>query len=52
MARVMELFVIVNAACGIAAFLVAKGMIKKLKRSITGEERKEDSSDEVAGRPR
>jgi hypothetical protein len=34
----MELFVIVNAACGIAAFVIAKGMIKRAKRKITGED--------------
>lgn len=38
MARVMELFVIVNAACGIAAFVLAKGLIKKARRKILGEE--------------
>lgn len=38
MARVMEIFVIVNAACGIAAFLVAKGVAKKVIRKITGED--------------
>ena len=37
----MEVFVIVNAACGIAAFLIAKGLIKKARRKITGDERKE-----------
>lgn len=34
MARIMELFVIVNAACGIAAFVIAKGMINKTKRKF------------------
>lgn len=34
MARVMELFVIVNAGCGIAAFLLARGAIKKVKRQL------------------
>ena len=34
MARVMELFVIVNAGCGIAAFLLARGAIKKVKRQF------------------
>ena len=38
MARIMEIFVIVNAACGIAAFLIAKNVIKRAKRKITGEE--------------
>ena len=38
MARVMELFVIVNAACGIAAFVIAKGLWNRAKRKITGEE--------------
>lgn len=38
MARIMEIFVIVNAACGIAAFLIAKGLIKKARKKITGEE--------------
>ncbi len=38
MARLMELFVIVNAACGIAAFLLAKGLIQKARRKITGED--------------
>lgn len=38
----MEIFVIVNAACGIAAFLVAKGMIKRAKRKITGEDERSD----------
>ena len=36
MARIMELFVIVNAGCGIAAFVLAKGGIKKIKRWLGG----------------
>ena len=44
MARVMELFVIVNAGCGIAAFLLARGAIKKVKRQFGAEdqERREE----------
>lgn len=38
MARVMEIFVIVNAACGIAAFVIAKGLAKKAIRKIKGPE--------------
>lgn len=34
MARVMEIFVIVNAACGVAAFLLARGGIKWVKRQF------------------
>jgi hypothetical protein len=30
----MEIFVIVNAACGIGAFLIARGAIKRMKRKI------------------
>lgn len=41
MARVMELFVIVNAACGIFAFLLARGAIKKVRRELgLGDEQK------------
>lgn len=42
MARLMEIFVIVNATCGIAAFILAKGLGRKFKRKITGEKEKED----------
>jgi hypothetical protein len=38
MARVMEIFVIVNAACGIGAFLIARGAIKKMRRKLGLEE--------------
>jgi hypothetical protein len=38
MARVMEIFVIVNAACGIAAFVIAKGLINKAKKKIVGDD--------------
>ena len=38
MARVMEIFVIVNAACGITAFVLAKGLARKVKRKIVGDE--------------
>lgn len=30
----MEIFVIINAACGIGAFLIARGAIRKLKREL------------------
>jgi hypothetical protein len=30
--RIMEIFVIVNAACGIAAFMIARGLIRKVKQ--------------------
>lgn len=43
MARVMELFVIVNAACGIAAFVIAKGLVNKARKKIAGEEDDRDS---------
>jgi hypothetical protein len=42
MGRVMEIFVIVNAACGIAAFVVAKGLINRAKRKITREDEQSD----------
>ncbi len=32
MVRIMEIFVIANAACGIAAFLIARGLISRAKR--------------------
>ena len=34
MARVMEIFVIVKATCGIAAFLLAKGGVKWVKKKF------------------
>lgn len=42
MARVMELFVIINAACGIAAFVIAKGLINKARKKIIGEDERSD----------
>lgn len=42
MARVMEIFVIVNAACGIAAFVVAKGLVNRARRKIQGEDERSD----------
>lgn len=42
MARVMELFVIINAACGIAAFLIARGAINKVKRRISDDEERRE----------
>jgi hypothetical protein len=38
MTRIVEIFVLVNAACGIAAFVIAKGFVKRAKRKITGED--------------
>lgn len=38
MARVVEIFVLVNAVCGITAFVIAKGIAKKVKRRVVGEE--------------
>lgn len=32
--RIVEILVAVNAACGIAAFLLARGAIRKLKREL------------------
>lgn len=42
MARVMELVVIVNGACGIAAFILAKGLWQKGKNKVMGEEKKKE----------
>lgn len=42
MARVMEIFVIVNAACGIAVFVTAKGLVNRAKRKITREDEQSD----------
>lgn len=42
MARIMEIFVIVNAACGIAAFLIAKGLLNKGRRKANEIFRGED----------
>lgn len=38
MTRLVEIFVLVNAACGIAAFVIAKGLVKRAKRKITGDD--------------
>lgn len=35
MVRIMEMFVIANAACGIAAFLIARGLIERAKRKAS-----------------
>ena len=32
--RIVEILVAVNAACGIAAFLLARGAIRRLKREL------------------
>lgn len=32
--RIVELLVAVNALCGIAAFLLARGAIKRIKREL------------------
>ena len=34
MIRIVEILVAVNAACGIAAFLLARGAIKRVKREL------------------
>lgn len=39
MARIMEIFVILNAACGIGAFLIARGVIRRGKRKLGLEDR-------------
>lgn len=49
MARVMEIFVIVNAACGIAAFIIAKGVWNKAKRKLNAED---ETNRSLEGRPR
>jgi hypothetical protein len=38
MIRIVEILVAVNAACGIAAFLLARGAIKRIKRELGLEE--------------
>lgn len=34
MIRIVEILVAVNAACGIAAFLIARGAVRKVKREL------------------
>jgi hypothetical protein len=35
--RIVEIIVAVNALCGIAAFVIARGLIGKTRRKIFGE---------------
>lgn len=41
MARVMEIFVTLNAVCGVAAFLLARGALNKAKRKFRNEDREQ-----------
>lgn len=34
MARVVELVILINGVCGIAAFLTARGLIRRTRRKI------------------
>lgn len=38
--RIVEVLVAVNAACGIAAFLIARGAIRRLKRELGWEKQR------------
>jgi hypothetical protein len=38
MGRVVEIVVIVNGLLGIGAFLAAKGLLRRAKRTITGDD--------------
>lgn len=47
MVRLVEILVAINAACGIAAFLLARGAIKRVKRELGLEDDKELSQKEL-----
>lgn len=37
MTRIVEIFVLINAFCGIAAFVIAKGLWRRFKRKMIPE---------------
>jgi hypothetical protein len=35
--RIVEIILAINALCGIAAFVIARGLIRKMRRKVFGE---------------
>lgn len=38
MVRIVEILIAANAVCGIAAFLIARGVVRKVQRRMLGDD--------------